>query len=129
MKIYLAIPYTGHEEESFMVANIMAAQIIQAGHIVISPISHSHPIAKYGLPGTFDFWQKLDESLIDWADEVWVIKYGDINSSKGVQHEMKYAKEVGKPVKILFDTNIEMNEVTESQAEFKVVSDEVRLVP
>ena len=44
MKIYLAIPYTGIEEESFNIANKVAARLIEDGHIVVSPISHSHSI-------------------------------------------------------------------------------------
>ena len=51
MKIYLAIPYSGIEEESFAVANKITAHLMYQGHIVFSPISMNHMIAKeYGLP-------------------------------------------------------------------------------
>jgi hypothetical protein len=45
-KIFLSINYTGMEEKSFRIANKYAAKLISEGHIVFSPISHSHPIAK-----------------------------------------------------------------------------------
>ena len=41
MKIYLAIPYTGNENESFRVANLVAGMLMNQGHIVLSPISHT----------------------------------------------------------------------------------------
>ena len=45
-KIYLAIPYSGHIEKSFRLANEIAAELIQKGFIVFSPISMSHPIER-----------------------------------------------------------------------------------
>ena len=99
MKIYLAIPYTGQEEESFRIANEVAGDLMAKGHIVFSPISHTHPIEmEVDLSGDWEFWKKQDESFIDWCDEIWVIDFGDVKNSTGVQAEIKMAKEMGKKV-------------------------------
>ena len=99
MKIYLAIPYSGQEEESFRIANEVAGDLMVKGHIVFSPISHTHPIEmEVDLPGDWEFWKKQDESFIDSCDDIWVIDFGDVKNSTGVQAEIKMAKEMGKKV-------------------------------
>lgn len=107
MNIYLAIPYSGLEDESFKIANHVAHLLMQEGHIVYSPISHNHPIAiAHGLPTGWDFWEKFDTEFVKWADEVHVVVIGNdergfflINNSKGVRAEMKIAGELGKEIK------------------------------
>ena len=75
------------------------------GHNVFSPITHSHPIAKLGVKGTWDYWQKIDYQFIDWADEVWVLipKEGltSVLKSTGVVAECKYALQHNKKIKYL----------------------------
>ena len=66
-KIYLAIPYTNMEEKSFILANEVAAELINEGYIVYSPISMSHPISKTSkLSGNWEIWKKLDFEFINW---------------------------------------------------------------
>ena len=104
MKIYLAIPYTGIEEESFNVANKVAAKLMSEGHIVFSPISHTHPIALAGnLPKGWDYWKTFDECFIEWCDELHIVQMkidGDakIARSTGVNAEIEIAKRLGKPM-------------------------------
>jgi hypothetical protein len=66
------------------------------GHIVFSPISHSHPIADH-LPDQLrtdsNWWMNQDLPFVDWADEVHVVCIGElghelIEQSKGVQMEI-----------------------------------------
>lgn len=109
MKIYLAIPYSGIEEQYFQIANHVAHLLMQQGHIVYSPITHNHPIAKaHGLPTGWDFWKEFDTVFIDWCDIVYVTCiYGNmhksalqlIQESKGVCAEIEIAKELNKSVK------------------------------
>lgn len=110
-KIYLAIPYTKMEESSYEQATLATAIIMQdAEHNVFSPITHSHPLTKFKnlgieVPGTWEFWSKVDYQYIDWSDEIWVLipkesEYLElIMSSVGVMAEMKYAEEKGKKIK------------------------------
>lgn len=99
MKIYLCVPYTGMEELSFKMANEVAGKLMNDGHIVFSPISMSHPIAKQcGLPADWDYWKENDECFITWCDELHVACIPGWKESKGVQAEIQMAIEQGKRV-------------------------------
>jgi nucleoside 2-deoxyribosyltransferase len=107
-KIYLAIPYSRYEEKSFTLANEIAAELIRKGYIVFSPISMSHPIATIGgLQGDWETWKKIDLEFIKWCDEVIVIDFDEVavNESTGVQDELKFAKEIGKPILYYYKEN------------------------
>ena len=86
-KIYLAHLYSlganlpdGSFDENlldyrFEHSNMIAAKIMEYfGHIVFSPISHSHPIQKYCKPESWvhTFWLKQDKSYLEWCDEMWI---------------------------------------------------------
>src|SRR3989304_3159681 len=99
MKIYLAIPYSGIEKESFVIANKVSAILMKQGFIVFSPISHSHPMSiQEGTPGNWEYWEKFDRSFIEWADKVIVVVMGKegyrlIDKSTGVKAELGIANE------------------------------------
>lgn len=104
-KIYLAIPYSGMEESSYLQANFGTVAILEGKCNVYSPITHSHPLTKLTpnkLPGNWEFWSAIDYQFIDWADELWVLIPTEgiekVLNSTGVQAEIKYAREKGKPV-------------------------------
>lgn len=100
-KIYLAIPYTGNEEQSFETANRFAAKFLNEGNLVFSPISMCHPIAKQeSLPSDWEFWKRLDTAFIEWCDEVVFIvpnQYDFVNS-KGCRAEYEIARQIGKGI-------------------------------
>lgn len=101
-KIYLAIAYTGNEEESFKTANRVAGDLMKAGHCVYSPISQNHPIAaEVNLPTTWAFWEKLDRHFIEWCDSLFIVSLRGWGNSTGVQAEIKIARELGKEIKII----------------------------
>lgn len=108
MKIYLAIPYSFNPALSFKIANIITAKLMSEGHVVFSPISHSHPVADY-LPDNLrtdsNWWMNMDLPFVEWADELHVVCIGDtghflIEESKGVQMEIAHAKFHSKDIKI-----------------------------
>jgi len=96
MRIYLAAPYS-HESEDvrlirFQKINKQSAELMMQGHIVFSPISHSHPIAtQENLPLSADFWQSMNHSFIDWCDCVAVYQLDGWLESAGVKDEIRYA--------------------------------------
>lgn len=109
-KIYLAIPFSGIEETSFICANEAASLLIAQGHYVFSPISHSYPIWKTNLvPHTYDVWMRQDRAFVEWCEEVWVViiegaKFNGqerVDASKGVQIELGWAKELGKTIRYI----------------------------
>lgn len=113
LKVYLAIPYSGMEESSYEQATKATMLIInELGYNVFSPITHSHPIAKLGVKGTWDYWQKIDYQYLDWADEMWVLipKEGltKILTSTGVVAETKYAVKNNKKVVFIAINNDEI---------------------
>jgi nucleoside 2-deoxyribosyltransferase len=109
MKIYLAIPYTFNPERSFRIANKITADLMGKGHVVFSPISHSHSIADHlpeALRTDSNWWMNQDLPFVEWADEVHVVCLGEfgcdlIEGSKGVQMEIAHANLHRKPVKII----------------------------
>jgi len=102
MKIYLAMPYTGNENQSFHVANLVAGLLMRQGHIVFSPISHTHPIAvECNLPKDWDYWKRFDEEFIGFCDEVHVVKLNGFEKSKGVNTEIEITRKLEKPIKYI----------------------------
>lgn len=105
MKIYLAIPYSFDPQRSFEIANKVASDLMSKGNVVISPISHSHPIADY-LPDELrtdsEWWMKQDLPLLEFADEIHVICINDEETkSKGIQLELEHARKLNKPIKFI----------------------------
>jgi len=116
MQIYLACPYSHKDpkvkypfhweqikarilQARFNAVNQAAADLMARGHIVFSPISHSHPISvQCGLPGDWEFWRQFDESFIAWCDEVHVLQLPGWDRSSGVQAEMEIARDLGKTI-------------------------------
>ena len=102
-KVYVGIPYSGMELESFRIANEVTADLMATGeYIPFSPISHSHPIAhQCEVPGNWDFWEEFDRSFLEWADEMIVIVVDKerVMNSTGVQAEIEIAKSLGKPIR------------------------------
>jgi len=101
---YLACPYTHHDPEvrlfRFIEANKAAAQIMSEGIFVVSPLSHSHPIALAGsLPLAFDFWMEFDFRLIRLCDTMTVLKLDGWTTSVGVSAEIRHAVKLNKLVK------------------------------
>lgn len=105
-KVYVAIPYSGIEEESFSVANQVTSDLMNEGnYIPFSPISHSHPIAiQCSVPGDWAFWEEFDTSFLEWCDEVHVVVIDKerVLNSTGVQAEIGIAEKLGKPIKYYY---------------------------
>jgi len=106
LKIYLASPYSGTPEEQeyrFRAVSRIAGQFIQEGHIVYSPISHSHPIAQEcpRLGSDWQAWERMDREFIAWCDELWVLKLPGWDNSKGIGEEVMFATEIRKSIRFI----------------------------
>ncbi len=104
--IYLASPYS-HQDLSVMEARwkqvcVIAGRLMNEGHVVFSPIAHTHPIADHcALPRGWDYWERFDREFIQASDKLVVAMMDGWKESKGVQAEILIAQELGKPVDYL----------------------------
>lgn len=101
--IYLACPYS-HDDpsvrrERFRLANEYAGRLMNAGLLIFSPISHTHPIAEEGeLPLGWEFWERCDRTYLDVCRAMIVLKLDGWAESKGVSAEIRIMDEMRKPV-------------------------------
>lgn len=108
--VYLASPYS-HPDPAVRLARYELVSQVAADIIVNSkgqtmpfaPITHSHPLFVLRPETGEDFkqWQDFDEWMIRNCDEVWVLTVDGWRESAGVQAEIKYAKNIWKPVKYI----------------------------
>lgn len=107
-KVYLAIPYQ-HKDQKVMdhrvqMADKKAAELMDQGYIVFSPITHSHRIAKHIKTSghlNHDFWLHQDKHFLDWCDKLVVCTVSGWEESYGVNWEIRYIKQQGKPIEYL----------------------------
>jgi len=103
MKIYLAAPYSDKDSKVInkrvKIINKRAAELMNKGHIVYSPVSHCHTIAlENSLPTDYIFWHKQNESFIQWCNIIVIITIKGWTKSKGVSDEMEMAKKYNKKI-------------------------------
>ncbi len=103
--IYLASPYThvdaGVRESRFDSACLATSTLMRAGLSVYSPIVHSHPLVRYGLPIEWEFWRAHDCEHLRRCDEVMVLTLDGWKSSRGVKAEIELAIELDLPIRYL----------------------------
>jgi Domain of unknown function (DUF1937) len=110
--VYLATPYT-HSQRSIMqqryeLACQIAGALIQKGHIIYSPIAHSHAIAQTAqVPGDWKTWQPQCEGILRRCDELWVARILGWNESVGIAAEIGLAAEMGKSISLLDPETLE----------------------
>lgn len=113
--IYLASPYS-HSDNDVIARRVLevqdaTARLIERGHLIFSPIVHSHHIASQV---TFEpthnensdlhngtTWLDYDRAMINKADELWILRLNGHTRSKGVHAELYHALDRGIPVKYI----------------------------
>ena len=95
--IYLASPYS-HQDPYIRIQRFervcaWTASLLRKGGIIFSPIAHSHPLVRYGLPEDFEFWKRFDTTILSRCQELWVLELPGWRESKGVQSEIDIALE------------------------------------
>jgi len=101
--IYLASPYSDFDSRvrlaRFHAVVIETAKMAREGHLVFSPICHSHPVATIGcLPLAFDYWQEWNREMLRRCEKLVVLKLDGWEESQGVQGEIEMAKALGMPI-------------------------------
>lgn len=100
--IYLASPYSHGDpivrEMRFLSACAAAADLMRQGKHVYSPIAHTHPIARFGLPLDWDFWSEYDRKFLAVCESMIVLMLDGWEQSKGVSAEMQIARDLNIPI-------------------------------
>ena len=103
--VYLACPYSDPDPEvrrlRFELANLTTVVLIREGRIVFSPISHSHPLSRLGLPGDWKFWEPMARAYLKICRRVAVLTLPGWENSVGVQRELDIASQLAKPISYL----------------------------
>lgn len=104
--VYLACPYSHADPlvrlRRFNAANRAAGRLLGEGHFVLSPISHTHPIAECcDLPKGWQFWENLDRAYLACCKAMFVLTLDGWLDSVGVQSEIKIAREMGIPINFM----------------------------
>ena len=97
--IYLASPYShpnpAKRQWRYELACKVAALLMRDGHLVYSPIVHSHPLTAYGLPTNWEYWRPLDEAMLAKCQALVVLRLVGWRQSRGVQAELALARQLG----------------------------------
>lgn len=107
--IYLASLYSldainnwDKKEERFQRVMELTSLLYRDGYQVFSPIIHCHPMSRaYGLPGTFNFWKKIDTTFISHCDWLVILKDEGWERSEGITGEITIAKRLVKPISFI----------------------------
>lgn len=104
---YLASPYSDPTPEvraqRFTAATRAAAQLMEAGEVVFSPIAHSHHIELLGMDTVhtvhdWEFWKRQDEPMLRRASRMKVLMLPGWKTSRGVSWEIGMAQQIGLTV-------------------------------
>ena len=110
MITYLASPYSASDpalrEARFQAACRATAELMRAGHVVLSPIVLTHPLTAFGLPTDWSYWERYDREFLQRCDEVVVLTLAGWRQSVGVQAEIRLAAKLAKPVSYLNPENL-----------------------
>ena len=128
--IYLASPYS-HPDPAvvhyrFIQTGAVLAKAIEHGHLMFSPIVHSHPIADLiswdpinHAEGELSGWMKYDFDFIDKCDELWVLQLDGWKESRGVKAEVMFAFVRGKKLRKVSWPDAEVSEFYEPRELFR----------
>lgn len=112
--MYLASPYTHSDvhvrEWRFREVCRAAAGLLRAGITVFSPIAHSHPIARFGMPTSWEFWSRVDREYLSRCDVLAVLTLPGWRESVGVQAEIQLARELGLPLIYVAPSTLELGD-------------------
>lgn len=98
---YFAHPYSASTKpgqiRNFELANERAIRLLDAGYMIFSPISHSHPLQEVK-DSSRDYWISLDKCFMNRCDGL--ILAPGWKESKGCRIEKEYFEKTGKFIKL-----------------------------
>lgn len=100
---YLASPYTDPDEavrnRRAELSNEYAGHLLRHGVFTYQAIWSTHAIAeRHALPVPHEHWIALNKAFIDPSAGIIVCDIPGWITSRGIAHEIKYARSIGKPL-------------------------------
>lgn len=99
--IYLASPYSHLDPDirhiRYTAAKLYTARHIQLGFAMFSPIVYGKQMEEK-IGTDYKSWQTFNDSMIKASCQIWVLMLNGWKDSLGVEHECKYALDLGKPL-------------------------------
>lgn len=106
--IYLASPFSHNSpavrEHRFLQARRFTINALRAGYAIFSPIVYGKDMEKE-IGTAFEPWLKLNNAMLDSCTQVWVLRLDGWEASRGIEYEVTYARELGKPI-AYFDSEV-----------------------
>jgi len=100
--IYLSSPYSGDEDDRYMLACEAAGKLMLAGYTVFSPIAHNHTIARVScVPMDYAYWKRYSHIMLSHCALMAVLTLPNWEDSVGVSGEIDDARSVGLPIAYL----------------------------
>jgi hypothetical protein len=108
--IYLASPFT-HDDPVIRLSRVEAARLMveklmfQYRLSVFSPVVYGWAVVSTSpnLPTDFSSWRILNDSMIYACSGVFVLEIGGWKGSAGIEHELRLAQELNKPITFIHD--------------------------
>ena len=105
MIIYLASPYSSPDpavrQARYNEACRATAFFMEQGHVIYSPIAHSHPVADYLPQSTLmdhEFWMGQCLPMVRACSELWVLMLEGWEKSRGCRREVQEALDHEIPI-------------------------------
>lgn len=118
--VYLASPYSVGKQGAYGDADLgkatgnmktrrykaackKAAELMDEGYVVFSPIAHSHSVEKEGMKEvrTGDFWLDQDLEIVRRCDKVFVYMLPGWDKSRGIAREVACAEQNNIPIEYI----------------------------
>ncbi len=104
--IYLACPYSHQDPKMVQLRYSVSAQIashlFKQGLMVFAASMHNSLLAHMaGVSDQFARWKDFNHLMIERVDKLMVITMEGWEQSQGVQDQIQYAKQLGKPVEMI----------------------------
>lgn len=102
---YLASPYSHAdlytEVRRYYLARAATRLLLDAGFLIFSPIVYSKRLKTAADNHDYGFWMRIDLSILERADRLWVLQLEGWDNSVGVEEEITYANSRGIPITFL----------------------------
>ena len=110
--IFLSSPYE-HPDRLVRAARFdetwqAVAGLVYAGEVVFSPVVHTQPLLRFGLPHDEDYWQAVNRKYLKHCDRLVILQLPGWDECPRVQADREAAIQLGKLV--LFGVLVDADE-------------------